>query len=364
MSRPHKHGKKWQVRWFDEHGKRLSAVFDSFKDAEFALKRLHAEVEDIRRGFAVRPPTPHAFPELAERWMTLRGNLKRRPKDDRAILTTHLLPAFGQLTLQRITSERIAELSAELGAKRAPQTVRNVLGLLGTMLRMAIEWGWLDSLPKIRKPKIRLFNADYRWLRSNDEISRFLESAKAEELHTVYPMYSTAIYAGMRAGELAGLQWRDIDFDRRLITVQRSYDGPTKAGDIRHVPILDRLLPVLKEWRLACGSRLVFPNGAGEMWDQKGRIFDSILRRVLIRADFHARYVHFHGLRHTFASHWVLNGGDIFRLQKILGHKSSQVTQRYAHLAPAAYESDWNRFGDADTTRKGEVLELKTIDRP
>ena len=68
----------------------------------------------------------------------------------------------------------------------------------------------------------------------------------------------------------------------------------------------------------------------------------------------------FHDLRHTFASHWVMHGGDLYRLQKILGHKSVQMTQRYAHLAPEAFKQDWGRLGTdlPGAEREGKVLPL------
>jgi len=59
-----------------------------------------------------------------------------------------------------------------------------------------------------------------------------------------------------------------------------------------------------------------------------------------------AERITFHALRHTFASHWMLKGGDIYRLQRILGHASIAMTQRYAHLAPAAFDQDHGRFGN------------------
>ena len=59
-------------------------------------------------------------------------------------------------------------------------------------------------------------------------------------------------------------------------------------------------------------------------------------------------YIVFHDLRHTFASHWMSKGGDLFRLQRILGHKSPTMTNRYAHLAPEAYVTDYARLGAAD----------------
>jgi integrase len=69
------------------------------------------------------------------------------------------------------------------------------------------------------------------------------------------------------------------------------------------------------------------------------------------------RYIVFHDRRHTFASHWVMRGGDIFRLQKILGHQSVQMTMRYAHLAPDVFKDDYDRLGTCAPTM-GEVVPL------
>ncbi len=359
MSKPIKHGKKWQVRWFDENGKRRSEVYVSYRDAEFALKAHQTEVEEIRRGFKLRPSKDRSFDELCVKWMQVRAVHKRKPQDDESIIRVHLKPYFSGLCLRQITSERIAEFSADLMATKAPQTVKNVLTFLGSMLRQAEEWGWLERVPKIRKPKVSAIGKDYRWFRTTEEITRFLDASKEDSWPVMFPFYATAIYTGLRAGELAGLLWANIDFERRLITVQRSFGGPTKTGKIRHVPILDILLPVLKSWKLASGSKtFVFPNKNGQMWDNRGRIFKDFFQRTLIRAGFPPRYVHFHGLRHTFSSHWVLRGGDLFRLQKILGHADATMTQRYAHLSPAAYESDWARFGGPMEDAECEVIEL------
>ena len=152
-----------------------------------------------------------------------------------------------------------------------------------------------------------------------------------------------------------------------MITVQRSFHGPTKAGDVRYVPIMDVLRPILRAWQLkAGGCWLVFPNERDGMHAQSARIFQERLHRVLDAAGFPrppaderaVHYVNFHGLRHTFASHWVMAGGDLFRLQKILGHKTVQMTMRYAHLQPSAFAEDRGRF-DALAQPAGEVVPLR-----
>lgn len=69
-----------------------------------------------------------------------------------------------------------------------------------------------------------------------------------------------------------------------------------------------------------------------------------------------SHYITFHDLRHTFASYWVRQAGDLFRLQKILGHKSVTMTMRYAHLAPDAFASDYGRLGATAPSAAGGVV--------
>jgi integrase len=174
----------------------------------------------------------------------------------------------------------------------------------------------------------------------------------------------------MRAGELGGLRWDDIDFEKRLICVQRCYVGPTKSGELRWVPILDPLLPVLRAWRLRNPLPIVFPNRDSRPLGPSARVFQEVFHRVLDRAGFprtpgrrtRGGYIRFHDLRHTFASHWVMNEGDLFKLEKILGHHHGTMTRRYAHLAPAAFAADFKRLGEHAPVEMAVVLPLRAAD--
>ncbi len=151
--------------------------------------------------------------------------------------------------------------------------------------------------------------------------------------------------------------------------MQRSYDGPTKSDDVRYVPILDALLPILRAWRLRNPLRVVFPSQTGNPLGRSARAFQEVLHRVLDRAGFPEVQrrgkvrpaIVFHDLRHTFASHWMMNGGDIFRLQRVLGHKTAQMTQRYAHLAPDVFASDYGRLGQGNLAEGGDVVALAAL---
>ncbi len=355
MAKPIRHRNKWRIRWLDEHGKRRSAVHDTYRQAEYELRRRQTEAEQVKRGLRSPTPPTKTFDELCDYWLRYRAPQKRSQHHDQSIIRRHLRPAFGQLKIREVAGQPIDEFVIERSHLNK-KTVANLLTLLISLLRLAHQLGWVEKVPKISKPRIRLCSSDYRWLRTEEEIRRFLVAAR-EQGEFVYVFYTTAICTGMRAGELAALQWDDVDFERRLITVQRSYDGPTKAEDVRYIPILDALLPILRSWRLRHPGRLVFTNRDGRMYGKSARIFQEVLHRVLDSAGFPTtklkgkkrRYITFHSLRHTFASHWMMRGGDLFKLQLILGHKSIQMTMRYAHLAPDAFAEDYSRFGGPPT---------------
>jgi integrase len=104
------------------------------------------------------------------------------------------------------------------------------------------------------------------------------------------------------------------------------------------------------------------------MFLPSSRVFQETLHRVLEAAQFpkvqrnrqERRYITFHGLRHTFASHWAMKGGDLFKLQKIRGHQSVQMTMRYAHLAPDAFRDDYARLGAYQDLNGAEVIPLRS----
>jgi len=344
------HGRAHRARWTDEHGKRQSRTFHHKRDADLFEQRMKVRVQEVRHGLRAALPVDRPFDELCDTWLKNRASQKRSEKHDKSIIRAHLRPALGKLKVRDVGVEAVDRFVRER-SHLDKKTVGNHLTLLVSMLNYAHDLAWLERVPRIRKPRVPFFSTDFAFLRTAAEIQRFLVAAREEGEH-IFVLYAAAVYTGMRAGELAGLHWDDVNFDRRLITVQRSFGGPTKADEVRYVPIVDALLPHLRAWRLRHPGALVFANERGTMLGPSARPFQEILHRVLERAGFQKVtrkgkerwYITFHSLRHTFASHWVMNGGDLFKLQKVLGHKSAQMTLRYAHLAPHAFEADHGRF--------------------
>jgi integrase len=350
---PIKHRDSWRIRWIDASGRRRSEVHDEYRAAQVALSRHQANADEVRKGRRAPDPPDKTFDQLCDLWLEKRAPRKRSGKNDESVIR-QLKKHFGGMKLRNIGIED-ADDYVDARDDLEPKTIANHLTLLISMFNYAAELSvpWVYRVPPFKRPKVVALARDYRYLRNEDEVRRFLGAAR-EEGELVFILYLTAVRTGMRAGELAGLEWGDVDFEQRLVMVQRSFDGPTKSGQARPVPILDALLPDLRAWKLRHPGRLVFTNRDGNMLARSGRVFQEVLHRVLDRAAFPKtstpgdrvrHYVTFHGLRHTFASHWMMRGGNIFKLQKILGHQSMAMTERYAHLAPNLFAEDYARMG-------------------
>ena len=118
------------------------------------------------------------------------------------------------------------------------------------------------------------------------------------------------------------MKWQDIDFATKTIIVRQ-----TKNNEPNVLPINQTLLRELQHSPRHLHSDYVFCNAAGEPYDEVKRSFNTACRKAGIR-DFH-----FHDLRHTFASHLIMNGVDLKTVMRLLGHKDIRMTLRYAHLS-------------------------------
>ncbi len=171
------------------------------------------------------------------------------------------------------------------------------------------------------------------FLEQKGEIAR-LAAALTEPLRT---MYTVAVRSGLRPSELLALEWSDISHDLRVMRVMRRLRwgkvSTPKSGRGRVVPISPSLATVLVDWRRRTeGTGLVFkPGGAGKFIAME-RLREG-WRQGLQRAHL-APISFYRATRHTFASHWVMDGHGIEKLSAILGHGDITTTQRYAHLRP------------------------------
>ncbi len=363
--------KQYLAEWRDHAGKRHSKAFDTQREAVAAREQARATKRSIVAGTAAPPPEAKTFGELADHWLTVKA-AKKSIRDDRSMINAHLRPHFGDAALPTINKALIDLLYTDLVGRFDPdgvllqpgrvskKTAWNILTLLGSMLREAKKQTWIASVPHVERPK--LDQQDFAWI-DVEQVGRLITQARADAAHPqLAPMIGVAAYAGLRAGEILGLTWDDVDFDARRISVRRSYDDAeqgaehsTKSGQVRYVPVLGLLDPLLRAWRdVAPASPWLFPTRAGQPRQADDRHTKEYFHAALEAAGIDGASVRggrknggrkrgrraftFHDLRHSFASNWMRQGGDIFTLSKILGHSSVTITMRYAHLAPDAFD--------------------------
>jgi integrase len=134
-----------------------------------------------------------------------------------------------------------------------------------------------------------------------------------------------ALTTGMRIAEIFGLKWSDIRYQENLIAV----GAKLKGGEFRYVPMPPELAAEFRRYPAVFGEERIFPPEPGAKRERQrvDKSFTTILKLAGIN-DFR-----FHDLRHTFASWYMMNGGDLYELAKILGHANIKMTERYAKLA-------------------------------
>jgi integrase len=227
---------------------------------------------------------------------------------------------FGNRPIGEITTAELQDWQAKKRATNKPATVNHLMSRLRHLFNRAIEWELLDESPVKRIRFLRENNARLRYL-SIEECGRLLDACRADNMRGIV---TVALHTGMRLGEILDLKFPDLDFVSDVLTVRDS-----KNSESRHIPMDSTVTALLKRTQQVADCDYVFPNAAGKRWNYSQEPFRNVRKRAGL-VD-----LHFHDLRHTFASQWMMNGGDLYALRGILGHKSIAMTQRYAHLSPA-----------------------------
>lgn len=310
--------------------------FDSAWTEDDAQKALAAAV----LGRDVPKPAPAApamlFGRLFDEYITYKTSKGKRSLDDDQERGRRLLDVLGTETpVREITTRRVAEYAtarlttkSRLGRTLAPATVNRELSLLRCMLRLARRWEYIDRVPDFE------LSREYHRLRyfSEAEIARLLEACRRSRNPHLFAIVVVALHTGMRKGEVLGLAWERVDFARNVLILER-----TKSGKGRDLPINQAVYDVLAPPRaqalaaLPTGEELRGPawrKADGTSWDSIRTAYERALREAkIIDATFHT-------LRHTFASWFVIRGGNLAKLQVLLGHATITMTMKYAHLAP------------------------------
>jgi integrase len=282
------------------------------------------KVQIIEGQFFEKPESQHrTLAELLDRYTC--EHAARRANHRRELTSIkNLKRFFGNPTLDQITPKLIVAYKNQRytdGVK--PATMNRELAALKKAFNLARrEWEWCTDNPVCRVSMEKENNTRDRWLTVEEE--RRLLTTAAPWLQELVVF---AIYTGMRMGEILALTWAGVDLFRRTVTVFRS-----KNGERRTIPVNTTVLDLLK-YKYAARPRttdIVFHSHTHTPID------GSNVRRALIAALDIAKIqdLHFHDLRHTFATRMVQAGINLYKVQRLLGHKSPIMTQRYAHHYP------------------------------
>jgi integrase len=253
-----------------------------------------------------------------------------------SILKHHLLPAFGSMQLDAITSGDVELLKAKLlkteknpgGVSR--KRVNNILHVLSKILKYGLDVGVTDKIPRIKTLRVDPQKFDFFTF---EEFEALVGAARTE------PQWCAAVLvageAGLRLGEILALRWENLDLGRGQVQVMhtnwRGKIGSPKGGKERVVPLTSRLLAAIKGQRHLRGP-LVFCRDDGATWT------NTTMRAGIKRQEKRGglRITGWHVLRHTFCSHLAMRGAPAKAIQDLAGHQSIAVTNRYMHLAPGA----------------------------
>jgi len=327
--------------WSSRDGKKIRTTCRTLAEAK-AWRR--NAIGELRRN-ALRAPDPLTLAEVARRWRAgaRAGAIRTRSGDPykpssirgyEEALLTRVLPELGARRLEAIACRDLQDFIERLLADgHSPSTIRNTLTPLRAIFRRAVARGDLAVNPSrgLELPAVR---------GGRDRVAPPGEAAALlAALERDRAVWATAMYAGLRRGELRALELADVDLDAHVIRVQRSWDAvegmiePKSHAGWRSVPIPAVLHTDLVDHRLSLGysEGLVFGRSAHESFEPK--TLSARAGRAWKRAGLQP--ITLHECRHTYASLMIAAGVNVKALSTYLGHASVTITlDRYGHLLP------------------------------
>ncbi len=308
--------------------------YERKKDAQARLKR---EISERASGKSA----DITFAEFAVKWLDFkRTKVKQRTASDYQLdIAKHLTPTFGQYMLRHITPAQIDRFVSQV--KGSPRTANKQLGLLRSMMNQAKKWRYISDNPTDLCAKMRQPREEMRYL-SPSQVVELLDKADGNRA-----LFATAIFTGLREGELLALKGRDVDVDRGVLHIRRSWSPeqgfvePKTRASHRTVSVPPDLLPLLAGRK---PDELVFPSKRGTPIDRHNllekRFYPALKAAKLPR-------IRFHDLRHTYAALMISMNVNVKWLQRQMGHASIATTlDLYGHLLHSVEEDSGPRLWD------------------
>jgi integrase len=361
----------WVADYFDQFARRHIKTFATKKAAVAWLDEAKIEV---KRGLHTPENSSITVTEAGELWLAQSeadGLEASTTRQYRQHLDYHINPLIGSVKLADLMVATVRHFRNTLiNPQRADQKPRSremakkVVSSLGAILGDAMAGGRVAR--NVVREEARQHGARQRRLEKRHEkrIEVGVDIPTKDEIRSMLayaqgrwrPLVVTAVFTGLRASELRGLRWDDVDLERAVLTVRQRADrwnaiGPPKSdAGKREIPLAPMVVKALREWKLSCprfketnGADgrlwLVFPNGLGNV-----STLSSIHRRGLgplqVAAGITTHKLHpkygMHALRHAAASLFIEQGFGPKRIQVLMGHSTIQMTfDTYGHLFPS-----------------------------
>jgi integrase len=326
-----RHGSPWTPDKAREEAERLlGRVANEVDPAKEKKTKLAAHRADLEA------PT---LAEFADRYIDEYAASYKKPRtveEDKRNLRLHIKPILGKLKLKDITASHIAKFHAR--RRDAPTNANRCRALLSHLFRMAEVWG---ERPPGSNPcrYVEKFGERKRErFLSPDELARLadaLERAEGKEPPSAIAAIRLLILTGCRLSEILSLRWEWIDFERGCLVLPDSKTGP------KIVPLGAPALRAVAELSRQQGSPYVLPAERGN-----GHFVGIQKPWQRVRAAVGLNDVRIHDLRHSFASIAVSGGDSLYLVGKVLGHRQSRTTERYAHLKDDPIRSVANRTSE------------------
>jgi integrase len=341
----------WWVRYADANGRIRREKVGNKGAATKLYQKRKTEVlqgKKLPEQFRAKRVT---FGELADDAIEWAKAHKLTWEDDEIRLKP-LRDVFGTRAAESIAPQEIERWFAAEGTSRnngarrgkmwKPATCNRYKALISMVYRQGIKNRKVSVNPAREVERRRENNARDRYLLEQEEAA--LRSSISEFCPERLPELEIALHTGMRRGEQYQCEWSWIDLELKVLTVPRS-----KHGEKRRVYLNNRAVAAFQTlWRFSDGKGRVFAHlyhshhtvGAREWFEL------ALLRAGIVN-------FRWHDLRHTFASRLVMAGVDIRTVQELMGHKTIQVTLRYAHLAPVHQLEAVQRLCDTGFAQSG-----------
>jgi site-specific recombinase XerD len=332
----------WWIHYVDAEGKRRREKVGRKTDA---IKLYHQRKADAAAGKKLNKPLrqrERTFQELADNALEYARKNKANPADDEQKIRL-LTGEFGSRPASSLTQQ---ELAAFLESRNtSPATFNRYRATLSMIYREAIRNGWTERNPaRLIKAK-KEDNARIRFL--SDEEEESIRLIIAEE----YPErflneFEIALHTGMRRSEQFSLAWDQVDLKGKRIQLLK-----TKNGSGRVIPLNSAALAAFeRQFQVSGHAKQVFLADDGKPLIRKPirRWFEDTMLKAQIKN------FSWHCLRHTFASRLVMAGVSLKAVQELMGHKTIQMTARYAHLSPGHLQSAVELISGAKGAKPGE----------